>query len=134
MISTVPAERVAGGVIMKRAVTASSSSEKSSVAEAGATCHPAGASRRTAVGPPVVLLFCTVTRNSRGRPPAVSGTTPTSGATETDSTGTTFTIFCFSPELGVSIKKIASKRSARLNSGGSLLMSLQVPMKKTSEL
>src|SRR3954470_19626405 len=41
-------------------------------------------------------------------------------------------IFAFSLVLGRSRKKMPSKRSARLNSGGSLLMSLHVPMKNTS--
>jgi hypothetical protein len=41
-------------------------------------------------------------------------------------------IFCFSPDPGRSMKNTPSNRSARANSGGSLLMSLLVPMKKTS--
>src|SRR5687768_2896034 len=39
----------------------------------------------------------------------------------------------FSATLGRSRKNTPSKRSARVNSGGSLEMSLEVPTKKTSE-
>src|SRR5262245_34856948 len=95
-IPVVPDGDPAGGDTKKRAVRVSSSRWKSRRAERGRARPPGGRGGRQVAATAVLSWLVTVTRISRGRV-TVRGRTALPGDRRTESLGTTFATFCFSP-------------------------------------